>query len=164
VQLLLCLLPCVLGLQVVELNAIHVNPTRPWQFAVGGSDQWARVYDYRRPTRGSSAAAPAGRGAGGSHTGGVASSGGDSGPSGWSLADEPVARLCPQAVRQALASRRGGAGHKHITCVVWSQQGELLATYNDDVSVWCVWRGWRGTMMLLAPAVPFPSGHAWHTE
>lgn len=34
-------------LQVLDLNAVHVNPCRPWLFAVGGDDPFARVYDLR---------------------------------------------------------------------------------------------------------------------
>lgn len=39
----------------LSLNSIHCNPLRPWQFVVGGSDIFARVYDQRRaltPTAG----------------------------------------------------------------------------------------------------------------
>jgi len=32
----------------LQLNSIHCNPLRPWQFVVGGSDIFARVYDQRR--------------------------------------------------------------------------------------------------------------------
>lgn len=32
----------------ISLNSIHCNPLRPWQFVVGGSDIFARVYDQRR--------------------------------------------------------------------------------------------------------------------
>jgi hypothetical protein len=39
-----------LALQVIEINAVHHNPARPWLFAVGGSDPYARVYDARRLT------------------------------------------------------------------------------------------------------------------
>ena len=41
--------PCcpILLPQALDLNAIHVNPCRPWLFAVGGDDQYARVYDLR---------------------------------------------------------------------------------------------------------------------
>ena len=40
--------PGPLLLQALDLNAIHVNPSRPWLFAVGGDDQYARVFDFRR--------------------------------------------------------------------------------------------------------------------
>jgi len=33
--------------QVLDLNAVHVNPCRPWLFAVGGDDPFARVFDLR---------------------------------------------------------------------------------------------------------------------
>lgn len=42
----------------LSLNSIHCNPLRPWQFVVGGSDIFARVYDQRRslsPSAGASA-------------------------------------------------------------------------------------------------------------
>uniref|UniRef100_A0A6S8J0R5 Uncharacterized protein n=2 Tax=Dunaliella tertiolecta TaxID=3047 RepID=A0A6S8J0R5_DUNTE len=32
----------------VELNAVHANPARPWLFAVGGGDPYARIFDVRR--------------------------------------------------------------------------------------------------------------------
>ena len=37
-----------LDMQVVDLNSIHINPQQPWQFVVGGSDEFARIYDNRR--------------------------------------------------------------------------------------------------------------------
>ena len=39
----------------IELNSIHCNGARPWQFVVGASDQTVRVYDRRR-SAGNSAA------------------------------------------------------------------------------------------------------------
>lgn len=43
-----CVCVCVcLCVQVVGINAIHVNPVNPWQFGLGAADPWARVYDVR---------------------------------------------------------------------------------------------------------------------
>lgn len=166
-----------LPLQVVGINAIHVNPTRPWQFAVGGSDAWARVYDLRKtrdpPQNPSSssgvnggsgsdlaAAADAAAACNGRDCYWIRSSSSSSidataageqqqqqqriGPPTraevrysrvYGLADEPVARLCPESLWGARAS--GFGGDPSITCVMFSQQGELLASYNDDVSALC---------------------------
>ena len=126
-------------LQVVDLNAIHANPARPWQFAVGGSDEWARVYDMRKaatPTTPTSTSSSTGVNRGGNSWGDFW---GDEGQGvGWQLQDEPVARLCPMGLRRRAGGGArgvgGGGGGKHITCVVFSELGELLATYNDDVS------------------------------
>ncbi len=116
----------------MELNAVHVNPARPWQIAVGGGDAWVRVYDCRQVHTASPDAAAAGpsssaasgsRAGRGSGRGGSASSGGRV----FQMSDAPVAKLCPEPLRRP--------GQTHATCVVWSKQGELLATYNDDVSV-----------------------------
>jgi hypothetical protein len=168
------LLLLLLLLQSVGINAIHVNPTRPWQFAVGGSDAWARVYDIRRTrdppqnpnSSSSSSSFAAGRGSSLAAAAAAAAacygrdrfwqrdSGSRSAPSQQQqdeqrigpptsaearysrvdgLADEPVVRLCPEAL---WGSRVGGfGGGPSITCVMFSKQGELLASYNDEVSV-----------------------------
>lgn len=34
--------------KTIELNSIACNPLRPWQFAVGGGDEYVRIYDQRR--------------------------------------------------------------------------------------------------------------------
>ena len=34
--------------RTIELNSIHCNPMRPWQFAVAGGDDYVRIYDQRR--------------------------------------------------------------------------------------------------------------------
>jgi hypothetical protein len=168
------LLRLLLPLQSVGINAIHVNPTRPWQFAVGGSDAWARVYDIRRtrdppqnPNSGSSSSSSCAAGRGGSLAAAAAAaaacygrdrfwqrdSGSRNTPSQqqqheqrigpptsaearysrvYGLTDEPVARLCPEPL---WGSRVGGfGGGPSITCVMFSKQGELLASYNDEVS------------------------------
>eukprot|EP00877_Chromochloris_zofingiensis_P004808 jgi/Chrzof1/14328/UNPLg00601.t1 len=80
---------------VVDLNCIHVNPARPWQFAVGGSDEWVRVYDYRRYPGTSSSTAEASS----SSRPAVADNGTRSSSRRlrdrlFSLSDEPVMRLC----------------------------------------------------------------------
>jgi hypothetical protein len=55
------------------------------------------------------------------------------------LSDEPLALLCPHHLSQG-ASPGSLIGEPHITCVMYSQQGELLASYNDEV------RGPRGVL------------------
>jgi WD repeat-containing protein 42A len=169
------LLLLLLLLQVVGINAIHVNPARPWQFAVGGSDAWARVYDIRRtfdppqnPGSSSSSSSPACHGSSLAAAAAAAAAcyGRDRfwqrdssalaaavaaqqqqriGPPiraearysrVYGLADVPVARLCPEAL---WGSRVGGfGGDPSITCVMFSKQGELLASYNDEVSTQCL--------------------------
>ncbi len=39
---------------VIDLNAVHVNPARPWQLVVGGADESVLVYDNRAMTSRSS--------------------------------------------------------------------------------------------------------------
>ncbi|WIA23425.1 hypothetical protein OEZ85_000180 [Tetradesmus obliquus] len=164
--------------RVVGINAIHVNPTRPWQFAVGGSDAWARVYDLRKtrdppqnPSSSGSSSVTGGRGSDLAAAAAAAaacygrdrywirsnSSSTDATAAGeqqqqqqqqqqqrigqptraevrysrvYGLVDEPVARLCPEPLWGSRASGLGG--DPSITCVMFSQQGELLASYNDD--------------------------------
>ncbi|WIA43907.1 hypothetical protein OEZ86_010313 [Tetradesmus obliquus] len=153
--------------RVVGINAIHVNPTRPWQFAVGGSDAWARVYDLRKtrdPPQNPSSSSGVNGGSGSDLAAAAdaaaacngrdcywirsSSSSIDATAAGEQqqqqrigpptraevrysrLADEPVARLCPEPLWGARAS--GFGGDPSITCVMFSQQGELLASYNDD--------------------------------
>lgn len=36
----------------IELNSIACNSLRPWQFAVGGGDEYVRIYDQRRTDSG----------------------------------------------------------------------------------------------------------------
>jgi hypothetical protein len=171
--LFLLLLLLLLLLQVVGINAIHVNPTRPWQFAVGGSDAWARVYDIRKtrdPPQNPSSSSSSGRGSSlaaaaaaaaasyGRERFWASSSSSDAAAAAvieqqqqqqqrigpptraevrysrvYGLADEPVIRLCPESLWGSRAS--GFGADPSITCVMFSKQGELLASYNDDVSV-----------------------------
>lgn len=42
--------------EVVAINSVCYNPARPWQFCVGGEDEYVRVYDERMVLQ--SAAAP----------------------------------------------------------------------------------------------------------
>jgi WD repeat-containing protein 42A len=79
---------------VVRLNTIVMNPMDAHYFAVGGSDEYARVYDVRRP---------------------CARAGG---------ADGPVNAFTPRHL--------AGSDQVHITCVAYSLQEELLASYNDE--------------------------------
>ena len=78
----------------MRLNAIVMNPRDPHYFAVGGSDEYARVYDIRKSC--------------------VASG----------MADQPVNTFTPQHLV--------GSDQVHITCVAYSLQEELLASYNDE--------------------------------
>jgi hypothetical protein len=48
------------------------------------------------------------------------------------LSDEPVAVLCPHHLSMGTAPG-SLLGEPHITCVMYSKQGELLASYNDEV-------------------------------
>lgn len=74
---------------IVRLNAIVINPRNPQYFAVGGSDEYARVYDIRNCT-----------------------------------GDDPVDTFSPPHLI--------GSDQVHITCVSYSLQEELLASYNDE--------------------------------
>lgn len=80
---------------IVRLNAIVINPRNPHYFAVGGSDEYARVYDIRKSCENAS-----------------------------SIGDHPVDTFTPQHLI--------GSDQVHITCVAYSLQEELLASYNDD--------------------------------
>ncbi|KAI5077907.1 hypothetical protein GOP47_0007731 [Adiantum capillus-veneris] len=77
---------------VVRLNAIVINPRNPLYFAVGGSDEFVRVYDIRKTLCGTG--------------------------------DHPVDTFTP--------SHLIGSDQVHITCVAYSSQEELLASYNDE--------------------------------
>lgn len=79
---------------VVRLNTIAINPRNPHYFAIGGSDEYARVYDIRK----------------------VAMDGADV---------QPVDCFSP--------AHLVGDDTVHITCVAYSQQEELLASYNDEL-------------------------------
>lgn len=48
------------------------------------------------------------------------------------LSDTPVAVLCPAHLAHG-ASPGSLLGDPHVTCVMYSKQGELLASYNDEV-------------------------------
>lgn len=115
---------------MIDLNCIHVNPARPELFAVGGGDEYVRVYDHRRASSGLGASPdPAAAGGPNPHNRG------GSGRKLFGMADEPVARLAP--ARLAPAGGAGGAPRrrvmsKHVTGIQFSARGELLATYNDD--------------------------------
>jgi len=81
---------------IVRLNAIVTNPRNSNHFAVGGLDEFARVYDIRRIMRSAS-----------EHD------------------DQPVDTFTPKHLL--------GTGQVHITCVAFSQQEELLVSYNDEL-------------------------------
>jgi hypothetical protein len=88
--------------QLVSLYGIHVNPTRPTQFVVGGVEEYVYVYDARmiREERASLHTSPL---------------------------VQPLERHCP--ARIASNSREP---FNHVTACVFSRRGELLVTYNED--------------------------------
>ncbi|GAB4820386.1 hypothetical protein N2152v2_007432 [Parachlorella kessleri] len=99
----------------LELNSIHCNPRQPCQFVVGGADEQCRVYDQRKPS-GSSASLM--------------------------TVAQPVRRLSPRHLRSA--GRRDAFSSVHVTCAVFSQSGEVLATYNDeDIYLFATEGSWR---------------------
>jgi hypothetical protein len=51
------------------------------------------------------------------------------------MCDEPVARYCPQDLTGTTRTGVYSMGAPNITCVMFSKQGELLASYNDEVCV-----------------------------
>lgn len=80
----------------VKLNAIVIDPTNPNYLAVGGSDEYARVYDIRNYN--------------------------------WDASSNefcPVDSFSPQHLI--------GNDHVHITGLAYSNQGELLVSYNDEL-------------------------------
>jgi WD repeat-containing protein 42A len=90
----------------IPLNSIALNPLMPVFFAVGGSEEYVRVYDRRNATA-------------------VTESGSDSPPS---SEPDPILHLyAPKHLRSP------GRTRSHITCAVYNYNGEeLLATYNDE--------------------------------
>eukprot|EP00245_Coleochaete_scutata_P006095 TRINITY_DN20231_c0_g1_i1.p1 TRINITY_DN20231_c0_g1~~TRINITY_DN20231_c0_g1_i1.p1 ORF type:complete len:558 (+),score=89.12 TRINITY_DN20231_c0_g1_i1:65-1675(+) len=83
--------------RVVRLNCIFINPRRPEYFALGGDDEYARVYDIRRLNNDFSNPA------------------------------RPVDKFAP---RHLVGNQDGNI---HITAVSYSQQEELLVSYNDEL-------------------------------
>eukprot|EP00899_Mesostigma_viride_P008401 jgi/Mesvir1/17562/Mv08805-RA.1 len=99
---------------MVGLNSVVISPRDPWLLATGGLDEFARVYD-RRMLGAGSALALGGWGAGERRRG---------------------ALLGAYAPPQLEPSRRSAEQHRgrfNITCVAFSEQGELLASYNDEL-------------------------------
>ncbi|GIL83639.1 hypothetical protein Vretimale_10439 [Volvox reticuliferus] len=110
--------------QIIDLNAVHVNPARPWQLVVGGADEVVVVYDNRNLT----SLTPSYH----------ARTSGD-GPAAATATSRrrrvdarPLIELCPSNLRRA--SDLGTVRHRtaHVTCVLFAQNGDVLATYNDD--------------------------------
>uniref|UniRef100_A0A0C9RQP4 TSA: Wollemia nobilis Ref_Wollemi_Transcript_1530_1974 transcribed RNA sequence n=1 Tax=Wollemia nobilis TaxID=56998 RepID=A0A0C9RQP4_9CONI len=81
---------------LVRLNAITIDPRNPNCFAIGGSDEYARVYDIRKYRWDAS-----------------------------SNEDRPVNSFSP--------SHLIGNDSVHITDLAYSNQGELLVSYNDEL-------------------------------
>ncbi|CAM6084053.1 unnamed protein product [Calypogeia fissa] len=80
----------------LSLNAIVINPRNPNYFSVGGSDEYARVYDIRKVDLEASRSE-----------------------------DQPVDYFTPKHLI--------GSQGVHITCVAYSEQEELLVSYNDEL-------------------------------
>ncbi|GAX74097.1 hypothetical protein CEUSTIGMA_g1546.t1 [Chlamydomonas eustigma] len=118
----------------VDLNAVHVNPARPWLFAVGGDDQYARVYDIRVVRKNlfesSSVTSDTSQ-----ETGSITIRD-HSRSSSSKVQCEPVARLCPDHMKGSTH------GNRQITCVMYSRYGELLVSYhNEDMYLFEPWNG-----------------------
>ncbi|KAL6750363.1 hypothetical protein V8C86DRAFT_3031103, partial [Haematococcus lacustris] len=97
---------------MVELNAVHYNPARPWLFAVGGGDPRAFVYDVRRLVKAGEAFRLSERAA-----------------CRVSQGYQPVAQLCPDHLEPTVP----GADNFHITCVRFNQAGQLLSSYSHEL-------------------------------
>ncbi|CAI7899727.1 unnamed protein product [Closterium sp. NIES-54] len=100
--------PAMRARQPLPLNAVAHNPARPHLFAVGGADEFARVYDLRRCM--ACRAAP--------------TSAACSCPS-------PVETFAPPHLINTNRDRLRPP--VHITCVAYSPHDELLASYNDEL-------------------------------
>eukprot|EP00252_Welwitschia_mirabilis_P007166 TRINITY_DN18297_c0_g1_i2.p1 TRINITY_DN18297_c0_g1~~TRINITY_DN18297_c0_g1_i2.p1 ORF type:complete len:446 (-),score=75.49 TRINITY_DN18297_c0_g1_i2:112-1449(-) len=99
----------------VRLNAITINPRNPIYFAIGGSDEYARVYDIRSYKQDASE---------------------DN--------DCPVDTFVPQHLIDN--------SNVHITGLVYSNQNELLVSYNDElIYLFCKEMG-LGTNPKLIPS------------
>ena len=127
--------PCLAtrGPQVIDINAVHVNPARPWQLAVGGSDECVQLYDVRlltsltssyvsaaspaAPRRGAATEAAAGGGGG--------RGGGGGGAPRCRVHGNPLMELCPAHLRPPPAGESSSAFRRptHVTCVVFGQNG-----------------------------------------
>ncbi|KAG2440796.1 hypothetical protein HXX76_003651 [Chlamydomonas incerta] len=127
---------------VIDINAIHVNPARPWQLVVGGSDECVQLYDVRVLTSLTSsyvsAASPgAARRAAASESAAASGGGGGRGGGGaprCRVHGSPLMELCPAHLRPPAAGESAAAFRRptHVTCVAFGQNGDVLATYNDD--------------------------------
>jgi WD repeat-containing protein 42A len=89
---------------VVRLNSIVINPQNTNYFSVGGSDEFARVYDIRRVNVNAS-----------------------------SSEDQPVDSFTPKHLLGTSKDPHQYFGQVHITCVAYSHQEELLVSYNDEL-------------------------------
>ncbi|GIL52116.1 hypothetical protein Vafri_8049 [Volvox africanus] len=110
--------------QIIDLNAIHVNPARPWQLVVGGADEVIVVYDIRNLT---------------SLTSSYHDGSGGGGPAAANSASrcvrvnaKPLIELCPSHLRPIGDPSSCADQPTHVTCVMFGQNGDVLATYNDD--------------------------------
>ncbi|KAK9823322.1 hypothetical protein WJX72_001905 [[Myrmecia] bisecta] len=94
------------GTSEVELNSIHCNPMRAWEFTVAGGDQYVRVFDMRRAMYA------------------TASHRNHRPLPGPTTSSEPVRQLTPAHLRRSRTA--------HITCAQFSCSGEIVASYNDE--------------------------------
>ncbi|GJP52817.1 hypothetical protein CLOM_g11907 [Closterium sp. NIES-68] len=92
--------------QPLGLNAVAANPARPHLFALGGADEFARVYDLRRCMARAPSPAPDSRAF-------------------------PVETFAPPHLVKTNRDRLRPP--VHITCVAYSPHDELLASYNDEL-------------------------------
>jgi len=89
----------------LEIYALAINPTRPWQLALSCADEKVKVYDFRWSMGGRDSASRQGTSA---------------------RRSAFAFSLCPPHL--------AGIHHCHTTCVAYSHSGELLATYsNEDI-------------------------------
>eukprot|EP00898_Chlorokybus_atmophyticus_P009217 jgi/Chlat1/9297/Chrsp99S08502 len=89
--------------RTIGLNTVVVNPANPQLLAVGGSDEYARLYDRRKMCNSASSSRTA----------------------------EVVRAYAPQHLAKR-ENKRKGADY-YITCLAYSVHGELLASYNDEL-------------------------------
>eukprot|EP00803_Ostreobium_quekettii_P008452 evm.model.scf_1509.4 EVM.evm.TU.scf_1509.4 scf_1509:19855-26098(-) len=92
----------------VSLTTNDINPHRTKEMVVGGSDEYARVYDMRKFS--------------------TCSFQGSANEDAHHTVCEPLYFVSPQHLR----GRRGYGIAAHITCATYSMVGELLVTYSDE--------------------------------
>jgi hypothetical protein len=101
-HLVLLMAACLQG-RGLELHSVHCNPAAPAQFCVGGADECVRVFDLRRPWLSATSASA-------------------------SPVGHPLRRLAPLHLRSRVTTPRDIS----VTCAVFDQVGNILASYNDE--------------------------------